>query len=122
MRNRVHRQPFLGHSPRYHAEDWARLNAKRNPTIQAMYRTQQWRDLRLTVLRAANYQCVSPGCPRRATIADHKTPHRGDNAVFFDADNLQAMCKPCHDYKTGAIDSGFGRAARERGRGVKGGG
>lgn len=30
-------------------------------------------------------------------VADHKIPHRGDAALFWDDDNLQCLCKPCHD-------------------------
>lgn len=32
-----------------------------------------------------------------ATIVDHKVPHKGEEALFFDPDNLQSLCKPCHD-------------------------
>jgi len=32
-----------------------------------------------------------------ATVADHKTPHKGDEGLFFDELNLQSLCKPCHD-------------------------
>jgi hypothetical protein len=28
---------------------------------------------------------------------DHKIPHRGDETLFFDADNLQSLCKLHHD-------------------------
>ena len=30
-------------------------------------------------------------------VADHKTPHRGNPALFWDIDNLQCMTKRCHD-------------------------
>lgn len=30
-------------------------------------------------------------------VADHVTPHRGQEAMFWDAGNLQSLCKPCHD-------------------------
>lgn len=30
-------------------------------------------------------------------VADHKAPHRGDERLFWDADNLQCLCKSCHD-------------------------
>ena len=33
----------------------------------------------------------------RATVADHKVPHRGDSRLFWNPDNLQSMTKPCHD-------------------------
>jgi hypothetical protein len=32
-----------------------------------------------------------------ATVADHVKPHRGDEELFFDPDNLQSLCKRCHD-------------------------
>lgn len=28
---------------------------------------------------------------------DHKTPHRGDEALFWDEGNLWVLCGPCHD-------------------------
>lgn len=30
-------------------------------------------------------------------IADHIEPHRGDEALFWDIQNGQCLCKPCHD-------------------------
>ena len=30
-------------------------------------------------------------------VADHKQPHRGDEALFWDVLNLWTLCKPCHD-------------------------
>ena len=32
-----------------------------------------------------------------ATVVDHVMEHKGDEAVFFDAGNLQSLCKRCHD-------------------------
>lgn len=32
-----------------------------------------------------------------ATVVDHKVPHRGDQAVFWDETNWQSLCKPHHD-------------------------
>jgi 5-methylcytosine-specific restriction enzyme A len=104
MRNRVHRQPFLGRSPRAQAEEWKKVNAKREATVMPLYHSQAWRELRLDVLREAGYRCVTPRCANPATIADHKVSHRGDAALFFDRQNLQAMCKPCHDLKTWRVD------------------
>lgn len=36
----------------------------------------------------------------RATVVDHIKPHRGDQRLFWDEDNWQALCKECHDRKT----------------------
>lgn len=33
----------------------------------------------------------------KADTVDHKTPHRGNERLFFDANNLQSMTKQCHD-------------------------
>lgn len=46
-----------------------------------------------------------------ATIVDHKVPHKGDKALFWDSTNWQSLCKPCHDRKTAREDGGFGRAS-----------
>ena len=39
-----------------------------------------------------------------ATVVDHIIPHRGDQKLFWDRNNWQALCKPCHDKKTGEED------------------
>lgn len=36
----------------------------------------------------------------KATVVDHKIPHRGDKILFWDESNWQALCKQCHDRKT----------------------
>lgn len=45
-----------------------------------------------------------------ATVVDHIIPHKGDYNLFWDPDNHQPACKPCHDAKTASEDGGFGRA------------
>ena len=32
-----------------------------------------------------------------ASVVDHIIPHRGDNALFWDHENWQALCADCHD-------------------------
>ncbi|MGK7663365.1 HNH endonuclease signature motif containing protein [Marinovum sp. E06] len=51
---------------------------------------------------AADFTCERPGCGRieadtSKLVADHIDPHRGDPAKFWDRDNLQCLCKACHD-------------------------
>lgn len=41
--------------------------------------------------------CSTKGRTVAASIVDHKTPHRGDPALFWDSENWQSLCKPCHD-------------------------
>lgn len=46
-------------------------------------------------------------CHRVAsTIADHIKPHKGVWALFIDPNNLQGICKGCHDIKTGNEQNG----------------
>ncbi len=35
-----------------------------------------------------------------STVADHIIPHKGVWTLFVDMNNLQGLCKPCHDEKT----------------------
>lgn len=50
-------------------------------------------------------QCLKEGRYTKATVVDHIKPHRGDPKLFWDPDNWQALCKKCHDKKTGEYDS-----------------
>lgn len=36
----------------------------------------------------------------KATVVDHIIPHRGDQELFWNEGNWQALCKECHDQKT----------------------
>ena len=44
--------------------------------------------------------CVKMGRYTKATVVDHIVPHRGDQKLFWDQSNWQALCKKCHDRKT----------------------
>ena len=35
-----------------------------------------------------------------ATLVDHKRPHKGDQGLFWDQENWQALCRDCHTKKT----------------------
>jgi 5-methylcytosine-specific restriction endonuclease McrA len=64
------------------------------------YKTARWQKLRWSVLVRDLFTCRR--CRRieadtSRLVADHKTPHRGDEALFWDDQNLQCLCKPCHD-------------------------
>lgn len=50
-------------------------------------------------------ECMKEGRYVRATVVDHIIAHRGDQKLFWDQGNWQALCKPCHDRKTGNEDS-----------------
>mgnify|MGYP002266603246 CR=1 FL=1 len=65
-----------------------------------LYSTARWQKLSLKVRVAANFRCEM--CSKLAlgkgqSVTDHKIPHRGDPALFWDELNLQCLCKGCHD-------------------------
>ena len=111
-RGQVHRQPFTGHSVRWWQERRAKDHERRDPVFKALYASQAWKVLRQQVLIESAFRCVTEGCAVKATVVDHIKPHRGDNDLFFERLNLQAMCKACHDRKTARHDGAFGRARR----------
>ena len=66
------------------------------------YKTARWQRLRWAVLVRDRFTCQWPGCGRveantSQLVADHRRPHRGDEALFWAEGNLQCLCKPCHD-------------------------
>lgn len=46
-------------------------------------------------------ECMRYDRTTPATVVDHIIPHKGDKKLFWDRNNWQALCKPCHDNKTG---------------------
>lgn len=45
--------------------------------------------------------CGDDNCGRLATEVDHIRPHRGNERLFWDRENWQALTKECHAAKTG---------------------
>ena len=41
--------------------------------------------------------CQQLGRVTAASVVDHRIPHRGDETLFWDEANHQALCRPCHD-------------------------
>ncbi|WP_147112126.1 HNH endonuclease [Tateyamaria sp. syn59] len=71
---------------------------------RAWYKTARWQKLRAKVLKRDGYICQKTGialvgkypAPNSATV-DHVIPHRGDPALFWDENNLEAVSKKYHD-------------------------
>ncbi|MEM7619779.1 MAG: HNH endonuclease signature motif containing protein [Pseudomonadota bacterium] len=83
----------------------------RRPSSHARGYNYKWRKYRLAFLRE-NPLCVD--CQQleiieAATEVDHIIPHRGDDHLFWDPDNHQALCKSCHSRKTATEDSSFAK-------------
>lgn len=63
------------------------------------YDSARWKRLRWSVLVRDLFTCQRcgriEGDPSKL-VADHKTPHRGDEALFWDSANLICLCASCH--------------------------
>ena len=70
-----------------------------NP-LRALYRTARWRKLRWSVLVRDLFTCQMCGRIENDTsklVADHRQPHRGVEALFWDEPNIWTLCaSPCH--------------------------
>lgn len=88
------------HKPKYQRRDSAQWHGLYSLSIW----TKRLRPQQLLL----NPWCQCPTCdalretgrPARATVVDHIVPHRGNMALFTDPNNLQSLCKRCHDRKT----------------------
>jgi 5-methylcytosine-specific restriction endonuclease McrA len=52
--------------------------------------------------------CAARGRTAEATVVDHITPHKGDEALFWNQANWQPLCKPCHDIDKARLERGRG--------------
>lgn len=58
----------------------------------------RWQEARKHFLRSHPLcvRCQAEGHVRAATVVDHRTPHRGDMALFWNRDNWQSLCATHH--------------------------
>ena len=68
------------------------------------YNNRRWKAAsRAFRSRPENVWCAESkkhGRLRRSTQTDHVIPHQGDQALFWDETNWQALCDRCHARKT----------------------
>lgn len=48
--------------------------------------------------------CLESEAVTPAEVVDHITPHKGDESLFFDPNNLQSLCKSHHDREKKMMD------------------
>jgi 5-methylcytosine-specific restriction protein A len=79
---------------------------KKRPYYHAWYSSQRWKELRIYYLKLNPLcvYCLKDKLYTPSTVVDHIVSHRGNKTMFWDINNLQALCKPCHDIKTATID------------------
>lgn len=84
------------HAPR------ARLTRIDYAKVHRWYVSTRWQRLRLDVLQAEPFcrSCRDRGVKRLTIDVDHIRKHDGDPVLFWNRDNLQGLCKPCHTVKT----------------------
>ncbi len=80
----------------------------------AMVNPDSWREGKTSTQRGYGYKwqkareghlsnhplcvmCQAEGRVKPATVVDHKVAHRGDMKIFWQSENWQSLCKPCHD-------------------------
>ena len=108
------------HGNAQHEADRARHAARRQRGLIQLYKAALWRHrIRPLVLRRDPLCKIGVLCGGHApsTEVDHKTPaeiwieqHGGDEASFYDLDNLQGACKADHARKTATEDRAAQRA------------
>jgi 5-methylcytosine-specific restriction endonuclease McrA len=68
--------------------------------VRRWYRIARWARLRQQVLIDQAYACATCGCVALDLEVDHIRKHDGDPALFWNRENLQALCPVCHIDKT----------------------
>lgn len=80
----------------------------------------KWQQIREQFLREhpTCAMCAQADPPRlsAASVVDHRIPHKGDAARFWDQSGWQAICKRCHDAGKQSQD----RTGRVRGADLSG--
>lgn len=67
---------------------------RRRPSARERGYDARWQAERAAFL-AANPCCRR--CPAPATVVDHIMPHKGNQALFWNAANWQPLCASCHN-------------------------
>jgi len=96
---------------------------RRGSTAERGYGSK-WNRYRLRFLREHPLcaECARQGRTTLANVVDHITPHRGDQRLFWNPANHQALCDHrspwnCHGKKTALEDGAFGRDPKGGGAG-----
>lgn len=67
-----------------------------------LYNNARWRaaSKAFRILNPLCKDCEKHGAIKAAEVVDHIKPHKGNLELFWNASNLQSLCKRCHDAKS----------------------
>ncbi|MEO3387336.1 HNH endonuclease [Mesorhizobium sp. CAU 1741] len=92
----------VGQSPRDERE--RDLHRSTSNAWRSWYKTARWQKLRLRIIERDVYTCQRTGIilvgkhpAPDSPVVDHITPHRGNEALFWDETNLHTVSKAYHD-------------------------
>jgi 5-methylcytosine-specific restriction protein A len=82
--------------------------------VRSWYHSERWKKLRLEVLTRDLYTCQKTGVlltgkagEPHSPVVDHIIPHKGDERLFWDPANLQAVSKEYHDGEKRSQEQGW---------------
>jgi 5-methylcytosine-specific restriction protein A len=81
--------------------------------FRPLYFTKRWQRARLSFLRQHPLckLCDLDGQVTAANVVDHIKPHKGNQDLFWDPANWQALCPSCHSRWKNRMDRGHGPQA-----------
>lgn len=90
-----------GYCDQHRKDKWTVSDEKRKSSVERGYNTE-WRKYRKEFLlqHPLCEDCLSKKILRTATVVDHIVAHKGNEFLFWNTENHQALCKQCHDMKT----------------------
>lgn len=93
----VHRKAVKANAAREYDQ------SRRDQEMRGFYISTAWRKLRELKLKQSPVceECYRRGCISKAIIADHIQPAREYPSKRLDIDNLQSLCRACHNRKHG---------------------
>jgi 5-methylcytosine-specific restriction enzyme A len=88
--------------------------SRNNRPFKYLYNTSRWKKSRRLFLQEHPLceECKTSGVVKAATVVDHVEAHKGNEELFWNQSNWQALCKECHDRKTAKEDGRWGKKGR----------
>ena len=94
-------------------KQYNKYRAQREDPTDKFYHTARWQRLRASILASEPLcrHCLSAGMVTAAVLVDHIIEVK-QGGEMWDTDNLQPLCNHCHEIKSVAEGSRFGRGRR----------